>query len=97
MESLIFAFNSVSPIIFTVAVGYVLKKIGLMSPDFAKSANKLVFRVFLPAMLFLNVYGIDNLSLVNVGYVIYALVSLLLIFALAIPTVIFLTPFSLNE
>ena len=84
MESLIFAFNSVSPIIFTVAVGYVLKKIGLMSPDFAKSANKLVFRVFLPAMLFLNVYGIDNLSLVNIGYVIYALASLLVIFALAI-------------
>lgn len=91
MESLIFAFNSVSPIIFTVAVGYILKKIGLMSPDFAKSANKLVFRVFLPAMLFLNVYGIDNLSLVNIGYVIYALASLLVIFALAIPTVIILT------
>ena len=91
MESLIFAFNSVSPIIFTVAVGYILKKIGLMSPDFSKSANKLVFRVFLPAMLFLNVYGIDNLSLVNIGYVIYALASLLVIFALAIPTVIILT------
>lgn len=91
MESLIFAFNSVSPIIFTVAVGYILKKLGLMSPDFAKNANKLVFRVFLPAMLFLNVYGIDNLSLVNIGYVIYALVSLMVIFALAIPTVIILT------
>lgn len=91
MESLIFAFNSVSPIIFTVAVGYILKKISLMSPDFAKSANKLVFRVFLPAMLFLNVYGIDNLSLVNIGYVIYALASLLVIFSLAIPTVIILT------
>ncbi len=91
MESLIFAFNSVSPIIFTVAVGYILKKIGLMSPDFAKQANKLVFRVFLPAMLFLNVYGINNLSLVNFGYVIYSLVALLVIFGLAIPTVILLT------
>ena len=91
MESLIFAFNAVSPIIFTVALGYILKKIGMMSKDFAKSANKLVFRVFLPAMLFLNVYGIDNLSLVNFGYVIYALASLLIIFGLAIPTVIILT------
>ena len=91
MESLIFAFNSVSPIICTVAIGYILKKVGLMSGDFAKSANKLVFRVFLPAMLFLNVYGIDNLSLVNFGYVLYALISLLVIFALAIPTVLLLT------
>ena len=91
MDALIFAFNSVSPIICTVAIGYLLKKVGLMSADFAKSANKLVFRVFLPAMLFLNVYGIDNLSLVNFGYVLYSLCSLLIIFGLAIPTVILLT------
>ena len=91
MESLIFAFNSVSPIILTVAVGYLLKRIGFMSADFSKSANKLVFRVFLPAMLFLNVYGIDNISLVNFGYVIYALVSLILIFLIALPTVTLLT------
>ena len=91
MESLIFAFNSVSPIIFTVAVGYFFKKIGLMSPDFAKQANKLVFRAFLPAMLFLNVYGIENMSGISFGYVIYALAALLIIFGLAIPTVILLT------
>ena len=91
MESLIFAFNSVSPIILTVAVGYILKKIRLMSRDFAKSANKLVFLVFLPAMLFMNVYGIESISSMNFGYVIYSLVSLLIIFALAIPSVIVLT------
>lgn len=91
MDSLIFAFNSVSPIILTVAVGYFLKKIGFMYADFSKTANKLVFRVFLPAMLFLNVYGIENMSLVNFGYVIYAFVSLLVIFGLAIPTVCLLT------
>lgn len=91
MESLIFAFNSVSPIILTVAVGYFLKKLGLMSADFSKSANKLVFRVFLPVMLFLNVYGIESISSVSFGYVIYSIVALLVIFALAIPTVIILT------
>ena len=91
MESLIFAFNSVSPIIFTVAVGYILKKIGLMSKDFAKQANKLVFRVFLPAMLFLNVYGIASFDNVSLGYILYALTALLIIFGLSIPTVILLT------
>ena len=91
MESLIFAFNSVSPIILTVAVGYLLKKIGLMTAEFARQANKLVFRVFLPAMLFLNVYGIESMQAVNLGYVIYSLVALLVIFCLAIPTVILLT------
>lgn len=91
MESLIFAFDSVSPIIMTVVVGYFLKKIGLMSADFAKSANKLVFKVFLPAMLFLNIYGIDNLKLVDLGYVLYSLVALILIFAISIPLVIRIT------
>lgn len=91
MESLIFAFNSVSPIILTVAVGYFLKKIGLMSGDFAKQANKLVFRVFLPAMLFLNVYGITSFDNVSPGYILYALTALVILFGLSIPTVILFT------
>jgi predicted permease len=91
MDSLIFAFNAVSPIIATVAIGYILKKIGLMNEDFSKKANKLVFRVFLPIKLFLNIYGIKTISSVNLGYVVYALVALLVVFALAIPTVIFVT------
>lgn len=91
MESFIFAFNSVSPIILTVAVGYLLKRVGLMSADFSKSANKLVFRIFLPVMLFLNVYGIESISSVDFGYVFYSLGALLVIFAIAIPSVVLLT------
>ena len=84
MDSLIFAFNSVSPIITTVAIGYFLKRVGLMDADLSKKANKLVFRVFLPVMLFLNVYGIEDLASVSFGYVFYSLSALLIIFALAI-------------
>lgn len=91
MDSLIFAFNSVSPIIATVAIGYFLKKIGLMDADFSKKANKLVFRVFLPVMLFMNVYGIENLASVSFGYVFYALGALLVIFLLALLGVRLLT------
>ena len=91
MESLIFAFNSVAPIIFTVAVGYFLKRIGLMDADLSKKANKLVFRVFLPVMLFLNVYGIQSIDSVGFGYIIYSLVALLIIFGVAVPTVFLLT------
>ena len=41
MESLIFALKAVLPIIITVAIGYILKKIKFMDGDFAKKANKL--------------------------------------------------------
>ena len=92
MDSLIFAFNSVSPIIMTVLIGYILKKLGFMNDDFSKKANKLVFRVFLPVRLFLNIYGIEGgISSVKLDYVIYALIALLVIFALAIPSVILIT------
>ena len=85
MDSLIFAVNAVSPIIVTVAVGYLLKKAGLMSADFAKAANKLVFRLLLPSMLFLNVYKIENIASMDFGYVLYVLIALITIFALSIP------------
>ena len=91
MESLIFAINAVSPIILTVAVGYLLKKIGMMNGDFSKKANKLVFRIFLPVMLFMNIYGIENIKSVDFGYVIYSVAALLIIFAVALPSVMILT------
>jgi predicted permease len=38
-NSFVFAINAVSPILITVLIGYVLKKIGLMSGELAKSVN----------------------------------------------------------
>ena len=87
MDSLIFAFDSVAPIIFTVAIGYLLKRIGFMTGDFAKMANRLVFRVFLPVTLFLNVYKIENMSGVSMGYVLYTILAVLVIFLIALAVV----------
>ena len=92
MNSLIFALEAVSPIILMVAMGYLIKKIGFLTADMAKIINKLVFRVFLPVMLFLNVYRIDSLSSIEPGYILYAVAAIVLIFTLAIPAVIRVTP-----
>ena len=91
MDSLIFAVNAVAPIILIVAIGYLLKNRGLMSADFSRAANKLVFRVFLPAMLFLNVYKIESIGNVKLGYIAYVIAALLCIFAVAIPIVMVVT------
>ena len=91
MESLIFALNAVAPIILTVVIGYFLKRMGLLDGELAKRINKLVFRVFLPSMLFLNVYKIDSLASVSYGYVLYVFVTLRVIFALSIPAVMAVT------
>ena len=58
MDSLIFAINAIAPIVALIAIGYLLKRIGWIKADYARVTNKLVFHVFLPVMLFLNV--LDN-------------------------------------
>ena len=88
MESFIFAVNAVSPIILTVAIGYLLKKAGLINLNLAKAMNKLVFRVFLPSMLFLNVYTIQDIGTMDLGYILYSAIALLIIFGIAVPLVI---------
>ncbi len=91
MNSFIFALTAVSPIVITVALGYFLKRIGFMDSDFAKKANKLVFRLFLPSMLFLNVYNISDIGSIDLGYVLYVLLALLTVFLIALPFVLLIT------
>ena len=85
MDSFIFALSAVAPIVLTVVIGYFFKRIGLMDADFAKKANKLVFRAFMPVMLFLNIYRIESLAGIDFGFILYVVIALLVIFAVAIP------------
>lgn len=77
-----YAFNAVVPILLLVLLGYALRRIGFAGEDFFKKANALVFRVFLPLLLFCNVYDIESLSDVHwgdVGYIACVVVVLALI------------------
>lgn len=84
MDSLIFAVNAVLPIIIMVAIGYFLKRFGFINDEFAKRANKLVFRVFLPTMLFLNVYKIDASMNIGVTYILFAIGAIAVVFVAAL-------------
>lgn len=84
-EAFIFAANAVLPIIVLIALGYFIKRIGLLKKDFFDAGNKLVFRVLLPVMLFCNVYRIESISDVEPAYMIYGVGAVILIFLLAIP------------
>ena len=84
MESLVFAANAVLPIIIMVALGWFLKKAGIVGKDFVKVGNRLVFKIFLPVMLFTNVYKIESLKNVDFGHVWYSLFMIVLVFAIAV-------------
>ena len=85
MESFLFAVNAVAPIMLMMVVGYFIKKCGLVNPAFAKVANRLVFRLFLPVMLFLNIYKTESLEGMVWSSVGYAAAVVLVIFGCAIP------------
>ncbi|MBR7164883.1 MAG: AEC family transporter [Clostridia bacterium] len=85
MNSFLFSVNAVLPIILMAVIGYFLKRIGLLPPNLAKQLNALVYRLFLPTMLFLNVYKIENFSNMNVLFIIYGAVAILFLFFLGIP------------
>lgn len=85
MDSFLFAVNAVLPLILLVGTGYLLKQLGLMNTDLAKGANKLVFRVFLPITLFLNIYKLEGFTSLSFGYIGYALCVIFLLFCFAIP------------
>lgn len=91
MVDLLFAINVTAPIVLTVAVGYLLKRIGLINAELGKAMNKLVFKVFLPAMLFLNMYKIESFADIDFTFVWYTLGSTVILFLIAIPLVSFMT------
>ncbi len=84
-EAFLFAANAVLPIILLIALGYVIKRTGLLGKDFFDAGNKLVFRVLLPVMLFCNVYRIERLSDVEPAYLLFGIAAVIMIFLLAIP------------
>ena len=87
MSSLIFALNAVLPIMTIILLGYVLKRMGWMPEQFSKQANKLVFRIFVPVLLFMNVYKIKGIGDVDPGFAVYAVCAIFVIYAIAVPAV----------
>lgn len=51
MSNLIYSLNATVPVFLVIVVGYVLKKIGWITPEFIKVANKINFKVTLPCLL----------------------------------------------
>ena len=78
------AVNAVLPIILLILLGYLLKKKAFISEGFVKMGNKMVFKILLPAMLFINVYDIKSFSEIRWDIVIYSVLMVVVIFFLGL-------------
>ncbi len=84
MDIVLFALNAVFPVASLCALGYILKRIGLIPPEFARVASKLCFHVFLPTLLFLNIYKTESIAALEWGLIAYACGGILLLFTLGL-------------
>lgn len=82
---LAFSISITGPIFMVVLLGLLLKRAGVIQTQFVKPASDLVFKVGLPAILFLSIYraDLDNFSM---GLPLLVAISItLLLFALSLP------------
>ncbi len=80
MENLVFTFGIVAPVFLIVAVGYLLKVIGIMNDNFINISSKIVFSVSLPALVFLELYNLDFSMVFEISQIVYIYVGTIITF-----------------
>lgn len=80
MEQLILSIEIVLPLFLVMLVGFVCKKLKVVTETLARQMNGLVFRVFLPVLLCKNIYSSSLDSLLNPGVFLFAGLGILLLF-----------------
>lgn len=71
LQSILMSFNVMMPVFLTILLGMFLRKIGLLPRTMIRDLNRLVFKCFLPVMLFNNVRATDfrqSFELPLIGY-----------------------------
>ena len=81
MQNLIFSLTLVAPVFLIVALGYFLKRIGVINENFVSVSSKIVFTISLPALIFLEVSSIHLEEILNVNLILFVYAGTLVTFA----------------
>ena len=84
-QILIVCLNAVLPTFLLMATGFVSRQLKLLGDRDVSMMNNLAFKVFMPAMLFCNIYTSDIASAVRPRLLIFAVAGVLAAFALGTP------------
>lgn len=83
-ENFLACLDAVLPIFALILLGYAAKRLGLLDRGDVKKMNRVFFRIFMPVMLFYNIYSSDLSAAVQPVLVAYALGCTLLVFFLGL-------------
>ncbi len=80
MADFIFSLNATLPIFLIMVLGWFLMRIGLFNKEFNKVADKYVFKVALPVLLFKDIATADIRSDFNLAFVLFCMVTTTIMF-----------------
>lgn len=87
MESFIMAARVVVPMAIMVGIGVLLRVFHVTDAPTMKKVDNLIFKLFMPALSFYNIYNTDFSKLTNIGYILYGAAGLMLLFLVAMTVV----------
>ncbi len=82
MENLILSVNVVLPLFLLMSAGYLTKQLKLYDMNTHAVMNRLVFKLFLPVLLFYNIYETSLDAEIDGSVFLFAVVSVLVMFGL---------------
>ena len=71
MNSLVYSLNATMPVFFTIFIGYILKRVGMLNKPFTDVANKFNFKITLPLLLFTDMASTNILENFDLKYVVF--------------------------
>lgn len=83
MSDLLYILNVVLPVFLLVLIGLFLRNRKLINESFVDSTSKFVFNVSLPALIFLKLYDIDLSSEFDIPFILFIVISTLLLFVVS--------------
>lgn len=78
MENLMFSLNATLPIFFTMILGGLFRKLGLMDESFVNKMNKFVFSAAIPALLFEDLSTVNFMEVWDTRFVLFCFTATLL-------------------
>ena len=92
MENFLLSANAVVPMFLLMAAGYAAREAGILDRGDVFRCNRVAFRVFLPCLLFINIYQSDLHAAANPGLILFAVIGVLLVFSVAFVGTKYLEP-----
>ncbi len=80
MDSFVYSLNATIPIFLVMIVGWVIKQLGVIDDHFVSKANKYVFHVALPVLLFKDISSADMTTKFDLKFVMYCMLVTITMF-----------------